>query len=42
LRRMLMGDLTYVGALFGVAMAAGAFSLKGAVAEETAKESAAV
>lgn len=42
LRRMLVGDLTYVGALFGVAMAAGAFSLKGAVADETATESATV
>jgi hypothetical protein len=42
LRRMLMGDLTYVGALFGVAMAAGAFSLKGAVTEETAADTAAV
>lgn len=42
LRRMLVGDLAYTGALFGVAMAAGAFSLKGAVAEETAADTAAV
>ena len=41
LRRMLTGDLTYVGAMFGVAMAAGAFSLKGAV-EETSADTAAV
>jgi hypothetical protein len=40
LRRMLVGDLAYTGALFGVAMAAGAFSLKGAVADETASDTA--
>ncbi len=42
LRRMLVGDLAYVGAVFGVALAAGAFSLRGAVAEETAAETATV